>query len=103
MRNRKKVILASIICFALILGWFFSTHSTYYKYNDKWIIGLHIEEVEKRYGKFDDKDEGLRMVGYYIYTDDGLIMPSHLKMYYWMEYDEKGIVIKVAVEGPRGG
>ncbi|HEX9060731.1 MAG TPA: hypothetical protein VF941_11185 [Clostridia bacterium] len=105
MKSRKKLIIVSVVCFvftvALVLVWFFYTHSTYYKYNDSWIIGRHIEEIEKKYGKFDKGYDKLK--AYYLYTDDGPIMPSHLQMYYWIKHDEKGIVVKVYVGGPIGG
>ncbi len=32
---------------------------------------------------------------YYIYTDNGPIMPDHLKHYYYMEYDEWGVIYNV--------
>jgi hypothetical protein len=34
-------------------------------------------------------------VAYYIYKDNGPIMPDHLDHYYYMEYDENGIIYKV--------
>ena len=34
-------------------------------------------------------------VAYYIYRDDGWIMPDHLPHYYYIEYDENGLATKV--------
>ena len=68
-------------------------HPTYWKYCDRWIIGRNISEVEKRYGKF-DLILGTR-AAYYIYYDGSGIFPDHLDHYYYMCYDENGIVYKV--------
>lgn len=73
-------------------------HSTYYKYNDWSILHSNIYTVEEKYGEFDlgkvtDNQKG--RVAYYIYTDNGPIMPDHLKHYYYIEYDENGIVYNV--------
>lgn len=57
-----------------------------------------IYKVQEKYGAFDigkinDGQKG--RVGYYIYTDNGPIMPDHLPHYYYIEYDEWGKVYKV--------
>lgn len=75
-----------------------TSHSTYYKYNDWAILQSNIYAVEEKYGEFDlgkanDNQKG--SVAYYIYTDNGPIMPDHLKHYYYIEYDENGIVYNV--------
>lgn len=73
---KKKLNQRIVICFLLSIGMlgvvivFGCSHSTYYKYNDWFILGNSISAVEKRYGKFDlDNKKG--EVGYYIYTDNG--------------------------------
>lgn len=73
-------------------------HSTYYKYNDLYIVGSHISKVEQRYGQFDlirERDNKKGVAAYYIYTDNGPIMPDHLEHYYYMEYNEQGVIYKV--------
>ena len=42
-------------------------------------------------------------VYYYIYTDNGPIMSDHMKHYYYMEYDENGIVYNIYDGLPPGG
>ena len=59
-----------------------------------------------KYGAFDrgTVQEGKSgKVGYYIYTDNGPIMPDHMKHYYWIYFDESGIVYKVEDNLPPGG
>lgn len=94
-----------VILFAFLLV-FVLSHPTYYKYNDWEIMGSHISDVQNRYGNF---DIGIVQtghpgeVGYYIYTDDGPIMPDHLPHYYFIHYDENGIVDSVKESIPEGG
>ena len=87
----NAVLLATTILYSI-------SHSTYYKYNDWTILQNNIYTVEEKYGEFDlgkvnDNQKGC--VAYYIYTDNGPIMPDHLKHYYYIEYDENGIVYNV--------
>ena len=94
-----------VILFAVSLT-FALSHPTYYKYNDWKIIGSHISEVQKRYGDFDVGNVRTGQqgeVGYYIYTDDSPIMPDHLSHYYYIHYDENGIVDGVKDSIPAGG
>ena len=94
-----------VILFAFLLV-FVLSHPTYYKYKDWEIMGSHISDVQNRYGNF---DIGIVQtghpgeVGYYIYTDDGPIMPDHLPHYYYIHYDENGIVDSVKESIPEGG
>ena len=68
-KNRKAVIIAVCIHFVLLTVsiLYGSSHSTYYKYND-WVI---------------------------LNRNNGPIMPDHLKHYYYMEYDEWGMIYNV--------
>ena len=94
-----------VIIFAASLV-FVLSHPTYYKYNDWEIIGSHISNVKNRYGKFDIgtvRTGHSGEAGYYIYTDDGPIMPDHLPHYYYIHYDENGIVDSVKDSIPVGG
>ncbi len=103
-RRRKKgvrkpiiVLLASIV-FSVGLIVFIASHKTYYKYNDWKMLISNIFMIQEEYGAFDVgtpvKGQAGR-VGYYIYTDNGPVMPDHLDHYYYMEYDEWGMVYDV--------
>lgn len=99
-RNSKKVFISmGINIFMLVAVVLYAIpHSTYYKYNDWAILESNIYEVEQKYGPFDlgeIQDNKKGTVAYYIYTDNGPIMPDHLKHYYYIEYDVWGIVYKV--------
>lgn len=107
-KNRKTVIIAVCIHFLLLIATilYFSSHSTYYKYNDWIILQSNIHMIEEKYGEFDlgqIKDGEKGTVAYYIYTDNGPIMPDHLKHYYYIEYDEWGIVYNVYDSCQPGG
>lgn len=85
---------------------YYSSHSTYYKYNDWIILQRNIHMVEEKYGEFDfgEIEDGKKgTVAYYIYTDNGPIMPDHLKHYYYIEYDEWGMVYNVYDSCQPGG
>ena len=109
---KKKKLSKSVIPFVLsivLLGGtllFVASHPTYYKYNDWAVLGQDIHEVRERYGEFDFGEirEGRSgEVGYYIYTDNGPIMPDHLLHYYWIMYDEHGVVYEVYDGCQKGG
>ena len=101
--KRKSIKLPTIslgvsILFLLILILFFVSHSTYYKYNDWSILNSNINMVQQKYGNFDlgiVTPNKAGKVAYYIYTDNGPIMPDHLKHYYYMEYDVWGVIYNV--------
>ena len=103
-KNKKKSIKAPVISLVistlllLMLILFAASHPTYYKYNDWSVLGSSISMVRQKYGDFDlgeVTDNQAGSVAYYIYTDNGPIMPDHLKHYYYMEYDESGTIQKV--------
>ena len=90
------MVTSSILLLGLIL--FVASHSTYYKYNDWKMLISNINMIEEEYGAFNEgtTDKGnAGRVGYYIYTDNGPIMPDHLDHYYYLEYDEWGMVYNV--------
>jgi len=107
-RRNKAIIISlitNIIMIAVVILYLFS-HSTYYKYNDWAILHNDVHIVEQKYGKFDlgkihDNKKG--RVAYYIYTDNSPIMPDYLAHYYYMEYDEFGIVYNVYEACQPGG
>ena len=95
----EKYIIGIIILILIII--FAISHKTYFKYNDWWIIGKNINDIQKKYGKF-DKEYG-KTACYYLYTNDGPVMSDHLPYYYCMDYDENKIIKKVYKTGPLGG
>ena len=107
-KNRKTVIIAVCIHLSLLIVTilYASSHSTYYMYNDWIILQSNINMIEEKYGEFDlgeIKDGEKGTVAYYIYTDNGPIMPDHLKHYYYIEYDEWGVVYNVHNSCQPGG
>lgn len=100
-KSAKKPLSVLAASLVLLTGAavFIASHSTYYKYNDWWILQNHIVKIEERYGAFDigNYEEGKRgTAAYYIYTDDGL---NH---YYFIRYDETGIVYEITDSVPLG-
>ena len=93
------VLLSSAVLFVL-------SHGHCYKYNDWYVMGNDINKVVERYGKFDKGSVEIDKsgkIGYYIYTDNGPVMASYLPYYYYIYYDENGVVYKVDVMGAEGG
>ena len=99
-----SLVISSLLLLMLII--FVASHPTYYKYNDWAILNSNINMVQQKYGDFDlgvVTDNKAGRVAYYIYTDNGPIMPDHLKHYYYMEYDEWGVIYKVYESCQPGG
>lgn len=96
--KKPKVHFGLAIILFIGLNIFIMSHGTYYKYNDWWVEQNNIVNVMERYGEFDlgtYVDGKTGRVGYYIYTDNGPIMPDYLKHYYYIEYDVWGVVYNV--------
>ncbi len=99
----KKAIVAlpAAILLTGAAGMFYALHPTCYKYNDVWVKGKSLAEVQERYGDFDLMTGSY--AAYYIYTDNGGIFsgglldidPDHLKRYYRMFYDENQCVYRI--------
>lgn len=117
---KKKKLKAPVIFTAsclgalIAVGAFIGSHSTYIRYNDKAIMGSDISDIIQKYGKpdlwnnagFEEQrfEEGRSgSLGYYIYTDNGPIMPDGLPHYYYIKYDEQGIVTEVYDGAHPGG
>lgn len=99
------VLLINIICTVLVVL-FVASHSISFEFNNWAILNHHISDVEEKYGPFDvgNVEAGKAgRVGYYLYTDNGPIMPDHMPHYYFMEYDESGMVYDVYESLPQGG
>lgn len=111
------ITLISVICLTFCII-YYKMHPTHYKYNDSWIIGKSLEEIEERYGEtdieisgtkakyiaepfytFDDENDTLK--GYYVRTDD-IILPTYQKYYYWIVFDENNIAVAVFYKGVLG-
>ena len=108
---KKESIRSSVIFLVsinLLLGMFIlfdASHPTCYKYNDWLVLGSNIRTVQKRYGDFDRgevTDNKAGCVAYYLYTDNGPIMPDYLPHYYYMRYDETGKIYEVYESVPPG-
>lgn len=103
-RTKGLLLSLDVILFACSLI-FVLSHSTYYKFNDWAILNSDINSVIDKYGDFDkgsiQKGKSGK-VGYYIYTDNGPIMPDHTDHYYWIYFDESGTVYKVEESLPPG-
>lgn len=108
-KARLKILIISV-CVMLVIFisytlWLLS-HGETHKYNDWWIVGNEVTDVAKRYGAFDigKYEKGYSgEVAYYLFEDHGGIMPSHQSLYYYIRYDDNGIVTDVFVGGPYGG
>lgn len=94
-RNFKKPLISLCVCLVTvaITVLFIASHDTHYKFNDWYVLGNDIETIRETYGQFDIYQA--RRAGYYIYTDNGPVMPDHLEHYYFMYYDENGIIYSV--------
>lgn len=106
-RKMPSVLLfTSAAALILLSALFCHSHPTYYKYNDVWIVGKNIHAVEEKYGTFQKSEiheEVAGRVAYYLYNDNGPIMPDYLDHYYYIEYDENGIVCRVYAGAQAGG
>lgn len=101
MKYRKIKIISFITAFIAIGLLYASSHSTYYKYNDWWIIGKTAAEIEKRYGKFDSvhgNDLAYLIDGFYFEFD-----PDGMDEYYHIIFDDNGFASYVFVSVPYGG
>lgn len=107
-KHNKNIVVSIGINFVLlvVVVLYEISHSTYYGYNDWAILQSNIYMVEQKYGEFDlgkVKENEKGTVAYYIYTDNGPIMPDHLKHYYYIEYDERGVIYNVYDSCQPGG
>ncbi len=107
MGNFKKkkciIILISLLIIVTFCTLFFLSHKTNLKYNDWWIIGKSIEEIEDRYGEFDTNYPTVKLVGYCISTENSNSTLQVDPKFYMIEYDENYIAVKVFIAGPVGG
>ncbi|MBQ8966415.1 hypothetical protein [Ruminococcus sp.] len=110
-RNGKSVLryvgfLGADTGLFILMLYFFSTHPISYKFNNNYVYSHDIKTVIERYGDFDTghiSESGSGVIGYYIYTDDGPIMPDHMKHYYWIKFDANGTVTDIYDAVQKGG
>lgn len=108
---KKKILIISIcaiITLALAIGIFWYYHPTYYKYNDRFIIGNTAEQIIEEYGDFSvvrRNEVGKMFCGVYKIRDNTpeLIMSYDNSLWYEI-YFENGIAVSVRLqEGWYGG
>lgn len=98
------LIAAGVVTAAVLL--FTNSHATYYRFNDWAVSGSSLQDVTARYG---EPDINMYTPGkggslyYYIYTDDGPVMPDHLEHYYCISLDETGRVTGISDAVRPGG
>lgn len=108
---KKKILIISIcaiIALSLAIGIFGYCHPTYYKYNDRFIIGNTAERIIEEYGDFSvvrHNEAGTMFCGVYKIRDN---TPESIMSYdnsLWYEiYFENGIAVSVRLqEGQYGG
>lgn len=102
----KKKMLISAICAVVVLAlsisifWYY--HPTYYKYNDRFIIGATEEKIIEEYGKFSivrRNEAGEMFCGVYKIRDNTpeLIMSYDNSLWYEI-YFEDGIAVSVRMQ-----
>lgn len=103
LKKKKKFLVGACaaILMETVLVLFLASHQTYYKYNDWWIVGKTEEEIVERYGEFDMCWGSSK--AYFIYVDNGWVMPDHQPHYYYIEFDDAGIATEVYESLAPGG
>ncbi len=103
IKARKKAVItvATIVsllaCFAVA---FKCTHPTHYLYNDAWIIGKTAEQIQQRYGEYDEV-RGDSLKGYCVREQgEGRTLKGNLRYseYYMIYFYADGKAYKVDVE-----
>ena len=98
------LIAAGAVTAAVLL--FTNSHATYYRFNDWAVSGSTVQDIVKRYG---EPDINMYTPGrggslwYYIYTDEGSIMPDHLEHFYRIGIDENGRAAEISDTVRKGG
>ena len=96
MKIKKRIIIISAVCLLLIgATLFLLSHQVHFKYNDWWVIGKSMSEIEDRYGEFDTEYRigYTNYAGYYLHYDNyNEPCSNHI---YHIEFDENGIAIDV--------
>ena len=104
--GRRLALLIAAVVLAGVVLLFTLSHKTYYRFNDWLIKSSTASDVIERFGKPDigTYAEGKPgRIGYYIYTDNGPVMPDHLEHFYFIAFDEQGKVTEVSDSVRPGG
>lgn len=104
--GRRVTVFVILLVVSLLVNVFLlcklitSYHQT--EYDDDWMIGKNISEVENRYGNFNYQ---AKVWGaYYLYTGDGFgILSDNLQRWLYVYYDSDGIVTETEISVQRGG
>ncbi len=68
MKKPTKLLIVVIAVFVVAIGSFWYCHPTHYRYNDRFIIGSTIEQIEEKYGemyRWYNPDDELEPIGLY--------------------------------------
>ena len=77
-------VAIACICAIIVMLWFCVSHTLSVRYNDLWIIGKTKEEIQNRYGEFDENGDNL---GYRLGSLD----------FYVIDFDERGVAQSIFV------
>lgn len=108
----KKKIIISVVSLAVLLSSlaaiFFYYHPTYYKYNDRFVIGNTADKITEKYGEFSQvrrSEDGELTCGIYMVRDNTPEMIMSYDNSLWYEiYFQDGIAVSITLqEGKRGG
>ena len=100
------ILVTSCTTAFVCLTLYYCAHGKTLMYNDWWVVGNEVRHVEERYGEFDygKFDYGIQgEVAYSLGWDRDILISDDQEKFYYIEYNEKGIVTKVYVGGPYGG
>lgn len=96
-KKRSKFLIIFVTLMYLAVYWF-SGHTINWKYNDRKILGHHIEEVRERYGEFNSTN-GDTEYYYFLYKKNEGLLGSfwnyNTDQYYIMKINEDGVVEKI--------
>ncbi len=104
--GKRLALLIIAVIFAAAVLLFTSSHKTYYRFNDWLVKSGTVSDAIDRFGEPDigAYTEGKPgRIGYFIYKDDGPVMPDHLEHFYFIAYDEQGNVTGVSDSVRPGG
>lgn len=103
--GKVLLLVCDVAAFAGVMVYSLS-HATYYKYNDWVMLKSNVSKVVDKYGTPDlgsVKKGEKGKIAYYIYKDDGPVMPDHMEHFYFIHYDEDGNIYRVEDSVKPGG